>query len=100
MNKFWTTVWQFCDFYSIPLGRFTPYVIGKSIGNMGVRVGSTKWLVTRMYHFLLNFEEGGGDFHLSQEEVDELIVAAEKYLGVEGDEDVDKTETLMEDEDE
>ncbi len=82
MSKFWSTVWEFCEFYSIPLGRFAPYIIGKSLGNMGVRVGSTEWFITRMYHFLKNFEEGGGDFRLSQKEVDKLIVAAEKYLGI------------------
>ena len=83
MSKFWTDVRDFCQFWGIPLGRFAPYVVGKSLGNMGVRVGTTEWLVTKMYHFLKNFEEGRGDSHLTQAEADELLIAAEKYLGIE-----------------
>ena len=83
MDKFWANVWDFCEFWGISLGKFAPFVFGKMMGSEGLRVGSAKWLIRRMYDFISNFKEGEEDFHLSQEEVDELLSAAEEYLAIE-----------------
>jgi hypothetical protein len=81
LDKFWARIWDFCELHGISLGRSAPFVFGKMMNRM--RVGSAKWLIRRMYDFISNFKEGEDDFHLSQEEVDELLTAAEEYLGIE-----------------
>ncbi len=34
----WRAIWEFTEFWNIPLGRFAPYVFGKMIGVKGERI--------------------------------------------------------------
>ncbi len=38
MKQFWRSIWNLAEFYSIDLGRFAPWILGKMLGVKGRRI--------------------------------------------------------------